>query len=768
MPIFQDPDRQHFYDLWSEDHPPIRDGERQSGASSWNFHHQTNEKLDTSERGINQTGNGSWLSRDSSDRYASDRRELIHYIKNADTTTWDNRPFGDASAGHYTSIALGQAPETVERAVSNDTPRSDDQELGSPADIQRPRSALHSGDFREGAREEQQQSPQSHLREHDTSPQFPHLGSSPTTPWFAAPAFPSLRFPAAADVPEKSARPPSRSRAPSLGSFSSSYVLKVPTSPLVHQANNTDLDFSSRADPADRHDLLDKASRRRTLPPETFRHLQGSPTAHRGFNFQHDHPTANWNDMSSFQNHYPRRALTSAYSLQLASSVQSPSPRARRPSLASEKPSRPHAPLVGSYEESILRGRMSMNPSKPLDFTAQIGVLGKGKCKANLRCPPHVTVPFPAVFYSYPTSGSGRSISDDNPSPYVGLIDLENSLPRDSSASNKRRRPHQSPASGCSEKTDNLLPLKGNDQDSLRRREKRHRRAESPKSPPGGCYRIPQHGQLQVIIKNPNKTAVKLFLVPYDLSDMEPGTKTFIRQRSYSAGPVIDMPLTARKNYGTDRPEASLNASEDPKDKPILRYLIHLNICCPSKGRFYLHSSIRVVFANRVPDGKEKLRNETQHPEPRYTPYRPARDSNHTHMAARLLMERGSRRPTGHGALAASYPDHPATDGSERALRAPISTRHQPLAVESSDVYSGPRVPHPFQPIPSLREESLPMHDKETIEDRHATYSKLKRGDIGYGGYPFGATGIPEASESLLAKRLRCLEVQKHNSSNAN
>ncbi|CRK38422.1 hypothetical protein BN1723_015326 [Verticillium longisporum] len=38
-----------------------------------------------------------------------------------------------------------------------------------------------------------------------------------------------------------------------------------------------------------------------------------------------------------------------------------------------------HASMVGSYEESILRGRMSTNPSKPLDFLAQIGVLGLGK-----------------------------------------------------------------------------------------------------------------------------------------------------------------------------------------------------------------------------------------------------------------------------------------------------------------------------------------------------------------------------------------------------
>ncbi|CRK47433.1 hypothetical protein BN1723_020292, partial [Verticillium longisporum] len=80
---------------------------------------------------------------------------------------------------------------------------------------------------------------------------------------------------------------------------------------------------------------------------------------------------------------------------------------------------------------------------------------------------------------------------------------------------------------------------------------------------------------------------------------MEPGTKTFIRQRSYSAGPIIE------------------NAPDDPAaNRSILRYLVHLHFCCPSKGRFYLYKSIRIVFANRVPDGKEKLRNETTWPEP--------------------------------------------------------------------------------------------------------------------------------------------------------
>lgn len=639
---------------------------------------------------------------------------------------------------HHSSVPSlnSQADDRVVEQVSeNKDCVQETEELGSPAEIQRPRSALHSGDFREGLPHHSQQSPQPRFAEPSPSSPFPRLGTSPTTPWFGAPVFQSNQRQSTlfADHPEPLHTLQTRSRAPSLGSFSSSYVLKAPTSPLVYQANNTDLDCSPQVDSAEPLEQLERASRRRTLPPETFRHLHSTPPGLRTVDIGSLCPQGSRDGL--FQPyHSPRRSLASAYSLQLASTVISPAFRARRPSLASEISPKPHAPMVGSYEESILRGRMSMNPSKPLDFTAQIGVLGKGKCKGHLRCPPHVTVSFPAVFYSYPTSGNGRSIADDSPSPYVGQIDLENSLPKDESSTTRRRRRHFSPSKAPEELATHETGVhRFPDADARRRREKKNRRAESPKCPPGGSYRIPQQGQLQIIIKNPHKTAVKLFLVPYDLSDMEPGTKTFIRQRSYSAGPIIDMPLSVRKNYGTDRPEASLNTTEDPKDKPILRYLVHLNICCPARGRFYLHSSIRVVFANRVPDGKEKLRNEIQLPEPRYSPYKPVRETPlSTSASARLAIEKASRRRS-------------AGQGGIPGLRPYISSPSDaPLHWDAGE---------PME----LMEPSQPFHQSGTV------YNKLNKGDVGYGGYPYASSQSgSENGESLLAKRLRSLDVHKH------
>lgn len=613
--------------------------------------------------------------------------------------------------------------------------------LGSPADIQRPRSALHSGDFREGATDHHDpKTPQSLFADRGSNSSFSNLSSSPTTPWFGAAAFPpSLRQTGSLHDHGQSERARhARSRAPSLGSFSSSYVLKAATSPLVHQANNTDLDFSPCLGPVDVENPLERKNRRRTLPPEAFGNLQFSPPKTQMFNLGSPSPPR-WRQDSFGQIPSSRRSLTSAYSLQLAPSPagQLPPSRLRRPSFASEVSVKPHAPMVGSYEESILRGRMSMNPSKPLDFTAQIGVLGKGNCKGALKCPPHVTVPFPVVFYSYPTSGCGRSISDDNPSPYVGQIDLEHSLPKENETPIRRRRRHTTQLEHREDThTDGATNASRlSEIGTQRRREKKHRRSESPKCPPGGSYRIPQQGQLQIIIKNPHKTAVKLFLVPYDLSDMEPGTKTFVRQRSYSAGPIIDMPLSARKNYGTDRPEASLNATEDPKDKPTLRYLIHLNICSPARGRFYLHSSIRVVFANRVPDGKERLRNEIQNPEPRYSPYKPSREPS-------LSNTVGSN-------------PHPGID----------------LVSQRRSVGQGPPIPslHPHisspSHLPSQLDEPTPMDltDDFPLSRLRSTSvgNGLCQSYFGHRSHFISGPAGPEVRESLLAKRLRGLDVHK-------
>jgi hypothetical protein len=453
--------------------------------------------------------------------------------------------------------------------------------------------------------------------------------------------------------------------------------------------------------------------------------------------------------------------------------------------------------MVGSYEESILRGRMSTTPSRPLDFVAKIGVLGKGQCKSSLKCPPHVTVPFPAVFYSYNT-GNGR-MSDNEPSPYVGLIDLEHSLPAptENMENGKRKRRHAVPAPDQDDLDFRISHVNDSAdlglRNDLRKKEKRKRRSTSPRAPPGGSYRIPAQGQLQIVLKNPNNTAVKLFLVPYDLSDMEPGQKTFIRQRSYSAGPIIDMPNSSRRNLGTDRPEAALSNSDDPNDRPILRYLVHLHICCPSKGRYYLYKSIRVVFANRVPDGKEKLRNEIQLPEPRYSIYKPTRDSvtsHHTSSAGdQLTAEKAFRRRSAGWPLSGSQQAYDQIDGLSQRPAPPPAVQFTGglLNTSASSGFSSPV--SDLQPIPfSLTRlaaiESRPVsRDRMDIDgqspfrtpvtspksglgspaNQQGAFEKLNKGDVGYGGNAFSPVSSPTSppSAGLLSQRLRGLEVQR-------
>lgn len=90
MPIFQDPDRQRFYDLWSDDHT---EPERGDCTSSWADHHDGNwGGFNDPKRDV-----GAPVDRRSPDLqlprlHTGDRTELIQYIKSADTSTWGEDP----------------------------------------------------------------------------------------------------------------------------------------------------------------------------------------------------------------------------------------------------------------------------------------------------------------------------------------------------------------------------------------------------------------------------------------------------------------------------------------------------------------------------------------------------------------------------------------------------------------------------------------------------------------------------------------------------
>lgn len=642
-------------------------------------------------------------------------------------------------------------------------------------EIERPRSALHSGDFTAGPH----QNPASDDRILDansdlyTSERHGWIATSPPrdfSPFQLDPRFPPVGH-----------QDRSRSRAPSLSSsLSSSFVLKPPTSPLVQSESNDDLDFASTFNPIDITPPFPRNLRRHTLQASHSIHSTPSVPTASGFNRQLPHLRRD--STNPYQAHQPRRSFTSNQ-MPTSSSPQTPAfSRSRRPSYTSDS-SPLHASMVGSYEESILRGRMSTTPSKPLDFVAQIGVLGLGKCKSSLRCPPHLTIPFPAVFYSYETTIHGRAGKpEDGPSPYVGQIDLESHLSNPEDARESKRKRHSTTIGR--NHVDDLEMVDPSNINQLTEQERRRagkqkRRSTSPRAPPGGSYRIPEKGQLQIIIKNPNKTAVKLFLVPYDLAGMEPGTKTFIRQRIYSAGPIIDTVLSSSPQTSTP----------NPLDRPTLRYLVHLHICSPSRGRFYLYKSIRVVFANRVPDGKEKLRSEISLPEPKFSVYKPNRDSilglGISGAGASLAAEKAYRRRSSGFALSHSNRNLDAMDRISQTLDKGTSGGSvYPYGRELSTT--------PIQPIPFSLYRKPTGIDDDGLQDQPANrrsptsskssrsptsqgsemswnsnnmgigaYDKLSKGDVGYGGNVFAGSpdGRQFVAESLLAKKLRDLGV---------
>lgn len=650
--------------------------------------------------------------------------------------------------------------------------------LSAPIEIQRPRSALHAGDFTEDpvlGGNVRQDSPRVDRLSFGTRSNNPQSVSTTVSQYSPSATAQSLRLPLPLNRQtqgiDSSQTRSVRDRAPSLGSFSSSnYVLKPPTTPLVQQSNNTDLDFSSR----DQSTSPDK-SRRHTLPPHALRGWQQSPTG------PHNHHASYQPEGPHSQGHRPRRSLTSNWSLQPSTSPPTPAfLRSRGTSFSSDASPRQHASMVGSYEESILRGWMSTAPSKPLDFTAKIGVLGRNNCRP--KCPAHVTVPFPAVFYSW-GAGNGSTSVIDEPSPYVGHIDLQHSL-----ATPKLRDEHTSqheiPELDLSQRVSRAMSDDVGDDlvitNSSTGSRKKRRTSPAPNSL-GGSYRIPQQGQLQIIIKNPNKTAVKLFLVPYDLTGMESGTKTFLRQRCFSADSDMDGALTAKST------PPALSNSQDRR-KPTLRYLIHLNICSPVKGRYYLYQHIRVVFANRVPDNKEQLRTETQVPEPKYSVWKSIREPDPVRSmsaGARLTAEKAFRRRSagfGHEDILrepyqkkTSSGGHPFTFESGMVppvppipFNLPIAKRRPVMAssedeggamdfdtsrpTTASDMQT-PASDEPRRQTTFKRSNSL----RSTSSQESDSYGKLSKGDSGYGGV-FGRPGTPEAGgESLLAMRLRGL-----------
>lgn len=314
--------------------------------------------------------------------------------------------------------------------------------------------------------------------------------------------------------------------------------------------------------------------------------------------------------------------------------------------------------LVGSYEESILNGRLSAPPSKPIEFHCQIGVLAMGKTEKRLRCPPHVVIPFSASFYEWqqsrnnnsnkrsslpsdkskdrPADQAGRemrtnslqptsntlftSIADELGTPFVGVVDLEWGLGPGNGFG-------YAFMNGDSSAVTNLPP---------------HRSPDDPI----GYWQIPVKGQLQLLVKNPNKAAIKVFLIPYDLQAMPPSTKTFLRQKSLETLPADGSIEKGPLRYAAHLQFACLPALASPGNddddlSSIISPLSSLSTSPASSStafplsttrstsssssssrrkhlRYFLCKSIRLVFGQRASETGENLQVVYEMPDGRF------------------------------------------------------------------------------------------------------------------------------------------------------
>ncbi|WOO77440.1 uncharacterized protein LOC62_01G001018 [Vanrija pseudolonga] len=255
-----------------------------------------------------------------------------------------------------------------------------------------------------------------------------------------------------------------------------------------------------------------------------------------------------------------------------------PSPSARTPpspsALSATTPSpsslsRSH-PLLGSYQLSLLHSRMSQHAPHATDrFGLQLRAMGRGAgCPAALRAPAPISLPLAATYYDLAggaDEAAPKAAGAAAHTPWVADVDVEGWY---------------------------FDHFGG---------------AESSTAPPAfPGYRVAAVGQLQILVRTAT-AAVKVFVIPYDLRELDDGARLLARERTY-----VSQPEAA--SASTTPPEAASASTTPPRTRECLRYAVQLQFACAtdSDGErgYYVARTIKLVFTASPPERDAAVRTE--------------------------------------------------------------------------------------------------------------------------------------------------------------
>jgi len=112
---------------------------------------------------------------------------------------------------------------------------------------------------------------------------------------------------------------------------------------------------------------------------------------------------------------------------------------------------------------------------------------------------------------------------------------------------------------------------------------------------------IPKKCLFQATLFNPQGRVVRIFIIRIDVADIPTRSRTFIRQRTYATphgddgtSQFVSMTTTSTSTSTSENPRTTSQASSKN-----LRYLINLRLATDRAGKLYLHTDIRMLFANK-------------------------------------------------------------------------------------------------------------------------------------------------------------------------